>query len=233
MHYLKENEKYKAYHQAIMDNFIGGRNWLQLRYEVEARGYNYPTVDILDELEVKQTALEIGCGYGSMSIYLKRLGWRDVIASDIHPYCSVPSLTSNGITFRTIDVISDPLPPQMDLIIFTEVLEHLVQNPKIAMKRMYDSLSPGGTIVLSTPSNKANWGLGVFQAVNKITSYKEIAGLSVDKSINPLDTHYYIYNTQEVEELLLEAGFTISSLEIVKVFRRHMFAVATKESSDA
>ena len=60
--------------------------------------------------------------------------------------------------FRPCNLATQPIPYEDDyfhLIIFTEVLEHLVVPPSVVLKEVRRVLRPGGKLVLSVPNAAA------------------------------------------------------------------------------
>jgi SAM-dependent methyltransferase len=63
--------------------------------------------------------------------------------------------SSNGVELRTCDLDSDALPfPDdfLDVVIFTEVLEHVFRPPSEILSEVRRILKPGGTLILSVPN---------------------------------------------------------------------------------
>lgn len=98
-----------------------------------------------------KTVLEIGCSIGGVASLLSERGY-DVYASDISKYAvERAKKLSPKVKFYVFDVQkSIPIRKKFDLIISFEVVEHL-KNPEQAIENMYNSLSKGGTLVVSTP----------------------------------------------------------------------------------
>jgi len=117
---------------------------------------------------------------------------------------------------------TDVLPQQNDMVVMTEVLEHLQFEPIPTIKKIYDSLNNDGILILSTPDVKT-YGKSFYNK-RGIENYKDI--ISYQKE-NPswLDTHYYTYTIDEVKELLEQAGFKI---EYLKIKNKHIYCKAVK-----
>lgn len=97
-----------------------------------------------------------------------------------------------------------------DLILFSEILEHLM-NPLQAMRDCYRLLRPGGLCIVCTP--KASWHTGFFyQSPHHFTEYKpdrlrkmfEYAGFSVVKykTINIWDKRFALYGFRPLLRVL-------------------------------
>jgi 2-polyprenyl-3-methyl-5-hydroxy-6-metoxy-1,4-benzoquinol methylase len=124
--------------------------------------------------------LDIGSHYLHQSVLLSKLGY-DVTGIDIELFTSAGFVQhrarSCGIRNLTVNHLEagDFLPDQsgsFDLIVFTEILEHITFNPIRFWARVYQLLKPGGMVYLSTPNalRPAAWvrsllGLLSFQGV--------------------------------------------------------------------
>jgi 2-polyprenyl-3-methyl-5-hydroxy-6-metoxy-1,4-benzoquinol methylase len=104
--------------------------------------------------------LDIGSHYLHQSVLLSQLGY-DVTGMDIELFtgagfvqdrarrCGIRNITVNHLE------AGEFLPDQQgafDLIVFTEILEHITFNPIRFWARVYELLAPGGIVYLSTPN---------------------------------------------------------------------------------
>lgn len=98
-----------------------------------------------------KSVLEIGCSIGGVASLLAERGF-EVYASDISNYAvKRAKKLSPSVNFSVFDVQNKiPLKKKFNIIISFEVVEHL-SDPEKGIKNMYDSLVPGGTLVISTP----------------------------------------------------------------------------------
>jgi len=100
-------------------------------------------------------ALDAGCGTGLNSIILHELGY-DVTGADFSGFAvqnAAQEAEQAGIKipFKQLDIDNDPIPGPYDLILCCEVIEH-VRNPAAVIQKLYDALSPGGILILTTPN---------------------------------------------------------------------------------
>ena len=112
-----------------------------------------------------------------------------------------------GFKENTIGDLNDgvvALGKDYDIILFSEILEHLM-NPLQAMRDCYDILKHGGYCVVCTP--KASWHTGLFyQSPHHFTEYRadrlrklfEFAGFEVMKyqTINIWDRRFMFYGVR-------------------------------------
>lgn len=93
-----------------------------------------------------------------------------------------------------------------DVIVFGEILEHLVIDPLQVFGRLLESLKPGGTLVLTTPN-----------AVRLINVANMLVGSNIFDRYHPVNGIYGRHNreftAEEVDRLLRENGFDVVAVE--------------------
>lgn len=97
--------------------------------------------------------LDIGGVPGHIPTMLKYIGF-DIDVVDIRPERSKTLFDSMKIKYYTVDVERETLPfsdNTYDLVIFSEIIEHLRNTPFKALGEVYRVLKPGGICLLSTP----------------------------------------------------------------------------------
>lgn len=104
--------------------------------------------------------LDIGSHYLHQAALLSRLGY-EVSGIDIPLFAGAEFVRERaarfGVRNHAVDAIElgEFLPGQegrFDLIVFTEILEHITFNPVRFWRRVYELMSPGGMVYLSTPN---------------------------------------------------------------------------------
>jgi 2-polyprenyl-3-methyl-5-hydroxy-6-metoxy-1,4-benzoquinol methylase len=115
--------------------------------------------------------LDIGSHYLHQSVLLSKLGY-DVTGMDIELFtgagfvqdrarrCGIRNITVNHL--ESGDFLPDHA-GAFDLIVFTEILEHITFNPIRFWARVYELLAPAGMVYLSTPNalRPAAWARGL------------------------------------------------------------------------
>jgi SAM-dependent methyltransferase len=103
-------------------------------------------------------ALDVGCGTGRVTFGLAERGYK-VDAVDIEPRVvelaeRIGAARRAPCRFRVADFrdATEVIPEHYDLIVCSEVLEHVVDYKPIH-ENMYRSLKPGGRLVISVPCN--------------------------------------------------------------------------------
>jgi len=152
--------------------------------------------------------LDIGCAYGTLALYSKRLFKCEVYCIDFLETYINQELAKRHFFFKVNNIELDPFPweGQYDVIIFTEVLEHLNLHPVPTLKKINDLLALNGVLYLSTP-DASQWGRVTKYYANYKDMPAKINGLDV------VDDHIYHYNKHELLEIIDEAGFRIERLK--------------------
>jgi len=156
-------------------------------------------------------ALDVGSGRGHLSVALAKLGW-SVALVDVEEKLSAKDTKimcqKYQMNPKICDLSCDLIPFEdnlFDLIIFTEVIEHLPCNPVNVMKEILRVLKQGGHLILTTPNQN-----------NLFTKCKCISGESIYAAIElffmddmKYAIHWREYTMDELIYLLDRVGFNI------------------------
>ena len=166
---------------------------------------------------------DIGCGNGG---FLMRLAQEindpmvKYVGVDISkPFIdfanhAVKAKKLKNISFKLYDVESQSLPDTFDIVVSSEVLEHL-QNPDIFIKHVYSQLRPKGYFLLSTPNAKNAIKYPLFFLKNLVTKHNEKElrkSLTKDEETYKLaevEQHIKTFSHSELHSLLGSNGFSI------------------------
>jgi SAM-dependent methyltransferase len=161
----------------------------------------------------KQTVngiLDLGCGYGTLLSFAAGVYGTKGTCFDVVPYLQPEIQQKYNLQFVEGNIEKDAFPEGrlFDVVIMTEVLEHLNFQPVPTLKKVYDSLNEDGTFFLSTPDADAGWGRTTkyYPAVSEIPA--------VDPNAKWIDDHIWQYNREELEGVLHEAGFKIKKIDL-------------------
>ncbi|MCJ7627768.1 MAG: class I SAM-dependent methyltransferase [Longimicrobiales bacterium] len=148
------------------------RRWLHLARKSWVEGQ-------VRRAALRERALEVGPGSG---VYLPVLqeSFSRVSATDVEP----AHLADLRPRFPDVELILDDItssrlePASFDLILCSEVVEHIPDSPR-AIRGMFELLRPGGTLILSTPqrysplelASKVAFLPGIVELVRRV--YKE------------------------------------------------------------
>ncbi len=136
-----------------------------------------------------ERVLEIGAGIGTLTRYLA--GRELVLATDVNPrYLRILANTFERHTRVEVERLDladfDPAAlarHRLDTILCVNVLEH-IEDDRATLRRLWESLVPGGRLVLLVPAHAWLYG-------------------AIDRAIH----HYRRYGRAELTERLAEAGF--------------------------
>ena len=157
--------------------------------------------------------LDLGCGFGTLLAYATTIYGANGICFDIHDYFGAYGINSFNKKYNLIhfqgDIERGPLPGSkpFNVIIMTEVMEHLNFQPVPTFQKIYNSLAPGGSFFLSTPDADIGWG-------RNYEHYKKLSDLpNLDENAEWVDDHIWHYNTEELKMVLQKAGFEIKKFD--------------------
>lgn len=96
--------------------------------------------------------LEVGCGFGYLTYALAKAGY-DVRGIDISQVAVDQATKRYGPLFQCEDIydFAKRMGPSYDVVIFTEVIEH-IPDVRGFLKAAGDLLLPGGSLVMTTPN---------------------------------------------------------------------------------
>lgn len=170
--------------------------------------------------------LDIGCAYGTLLVFCKKLLTCDRLVGVNHP--SEPNnldeqvMTKFGIDCQLIDVEAPYVHAIKiyDIVIFTEILEHLNFYPVTTLEKIRECMREGARLYLSTPNVEA-WGrLSFFETWEDLPKEYDAK--------KALDTqHHYHYSEAELRDLLDKAGFNI--LRLVNTGRHFNITAEVKQ----
>ena len=151
--------------------------------------------------------LDVGCAYGTLLVYVRRLTGCETFGTDFtDAYASPALLAKHGVEFAVSNVELDPLPwpHEFDLILFTEVLEHLNFRAAPTLRKLAGRLAPGGLIYLTTP-DAAEWG----RTTKYYARYDELPEPREELRGRVVDDHVWQFDEAELMRVLEEAGLSV------------------------
>jgi 2-polyprenyl-3-methyl-5-hydroxy-6-metoxy-1,4-benzoquinol methylase len=159
----------------------------------------------LDLIDGGATVLDVGCATGYLSFELKEKDCK-VIGLEVDPEMAEEArLYCDKVILGNAENIELPYKEYFDVILYADVLEHL-RNPLEVLIRFKSYIKQKGYIVVSIP-NVANWFVRLSLLFGKFNySSKGCAILEPG--------HLRFFTLKTVKEMLEEAGFKITHLDI-------------------
>ena len=100
--------------------------------------------------------LEVGCGTGYVSWYLKELGY-DIECADIFQDALLFCKKRNaGNAYHQYNLLDQKFIEEFDGICAFDVIEH-INDDNAALKNIHDALKPGGIVFITVPANECLW----------------------------------------------------------------------------
>jgi 2-polyprenyl-3-methyl-5-hydroxy-6-metoxy-1,4-benzoquinol methylase len=105
------------------------------------------------DLNLGEGTRTLDIGGGIMAVLLQRLLGHDAYVGDVNERAAA-DVRELGLSFTKIDLFRDDnvAPEPFDLIVLTEVIEHIPQPPYLVFQRIARLLRPGGMLFLTTPN---------------------------------------------------------------------------------
>jgi 2-polyprenyl-3-methyl-5-hydroxy-6-metoxy-1,4-benzoquinol methylase len=145
--------------------------------------------------EKPASLLELGVGGGRFLYRMKKRGW-DVTGVDIDPSVTARLLKKYQINIYTGDVTDISFDKKFDVIAMNQTIEHLL-DPVAVLNKCYESLKPGGRIVITTP-NIESVGASLFKQYWR--------GWEPPR-------HLHLYSRISLEKLARHAKFEINRID--------------------
>lgn len=193
---IKKNPKIKHF---AWDSFIDHKN--RYKKDLQAVSDNLKSGKVLD----------LGASPFHLTYALSNLGY-DVTGLDFNPEPFNKFIKQNKLRITKCNIESEKLPfknKSFDLILFSEVFEHLRINPIFTLKEIYRVLKPKGRLILTTPN---------LYALHKILMF--ISGKSFNDAYHEFNQYYiygYVghvreYSTNEVKRFLEKNDFKVKKV---------------------
>lgn len=158
-----------------------------------------------------KTILDVGCGAGTVSLYLANKG-ASIVGIDISRK-AIDSCKKSARILKlkdktqficnTIEKIK--FRRKFDVIICSEIIEHIPKD-KAFLKRIHKLLKKNGLLILSTPSINA-------------PLYKVGLAQNFDKRVG----HIRRYSKEQISDLVKKSGFRIEEVKLTEGILRNFF----------
>jgi len=163
--------------------------------------YTHSRKDIISLVPLgTQKVLEIGCGTGGTAKELRKRGVQEIVGIEINEWAGEKAKTQfDRVIIGDVDAVSKDMPSAyFDLILYSDVLEHLVDPWKTlaSHKRL---IKTKGHILLSIP-NVRHWRVLYNLVIRGRWSYQDEGGI-LDRN------HLRFFTHHELLKMIYEAGY--------------------------
>lgn len=156
------------------------------------------------------TLLDIGSHLLHQAAVLSELGYR-VIGMDVAEFAGVDLIKKRALNFKIQNHVVDRFDcgdflngyeDQIDLVLFSEIQEHITFNPIRFWQRIYHLLKIGGEIYLTTPNSLTVWKMA--NAIKRLLLLRGY-GITVEEILDRVTYghHWKEYSAYELRYLFL------------------------------
>jgi len=156
--------------------------------------------------------LDIGCFVGTYLTVMKTLFPKaELYCIDLFDIHLTKGMTGRlKITKHVGDIqeIEIPFKKKFDVIILTEVIEHLHYNPVDTLIKLRKALKPSGRIYITTPDADSDWGI-------THEFYKKFSDIPFvnTRKVKKVDSHIWQYRFEELVAVILKAGLVPTRMD--------------------
>ena len=195
-------------------------NYFDETYKFQEKYYWMPVLGWISQLKNIGSILNIGSAYGTLLLYAGlNHDANSMTVIDPVEYMSPNLKNKYSITTyqRNIETENVSELGKFDLVIFTEVIEHLNFHPLPTLLKIKELMHEDSYLLLSTP-DADDWG--------RVTDYyptvDEMPYFSGQDQPR-IDAHIYQYTRDELEMLLKRAGFQVEKFSHSPgIYRQHL-----------
>jgi len=181
---------------------------------VEAFDMARPRLNVLAALVRRNGGVvaDISCGLGFLSVLLQRLGL-EVIATE-RDLSAGRFARAEGVDAVYYEIGRSPLPIEpgsLDVLVLSEVLEHVKRPPIAILRELAEGLKNGGVMLLTTP-NIAR--LAHIELLSAGENFLEPFPEEIEWNEDPTDhiEHVREYSVREVVEAVEDAGLEVEQV---------------------
>lgn len=182
--------------------------------------YWQPVIKWIADLPPINSLIDIGAAYGTLLIFTALNKDAKVLhAVDPVGYMSKSLLEKFGIVLHTMDFEREAFERDIkfDLVIFTEVIEHLNFQPDAALQKIRQLMHQDSHLIISTP-DAAEWG-----RTTRYYARQEDIPQFRGQTTPWVDDHIWQYTKEELEGIFARNGLKIEKFEYAPgVSKRHL-----------
>lgn len=152
------------------------------------------------------SVLNMGSHYLHVSLLFEFLGYK-VDSMDVSEFWQIDFIKSRAELFQVTPIIDDNfqtlesmkgIANKYDIILFTEILEHITFNPIIFWQKIYGIVKTDGLIYISTPNSMSL--SNIVKSITRIITFRGI-GIPVNEIFNNVTYghHWKEYSSSEIK----------------------------------
>lgn len=183
--------------------------WAASYLDSHERYYRY-LLDRIGDYE-PHTVLEVGAAPFQLTAILDAT--YDLVALDLEPDRFSAIIDEFDLAVEPCDIEREQFPldeDSVDLVLFTEVFEHLRIDPIHTLREIHRVLEPGGVLIMSTPNLYSLAGIYDFlRGAGLNDPYDEFEKLETVGHMG----HVRLYSNDEIERFLSKTGFVVTDVD--------------------
>ncbi len=196
------------------------RTYYETAYSKQEYFYWQPVLDWIIEMPSISSLIDIGAAYGTLMVFCA-LNKKTKILHAVDPvgYMSKSLVEKFGIVLHAMDFEREPFEYEgkFDLVIFTEVIEHLNFQPDTTLQKIRRLMHEDSRLIVSTP-DASEWG-----RTTKYYPRLEDIPRFEGQSTPWIDDHIWQYEKEELDEIFARNGFQIEKFAYAPgVSKRHL-----------
>jgi 2-polyprenyl-3-methyl-5-hydroxy-6-metoxy-1,4-benzoquinol methylase len=107
-------------------------------------------------LSPRSRILEVGCGTGYVSRYLKKLGYHVECSDQSSNALEFCKRRESGMKYHQYNLMEHHFTEEFDGICAFDVIEH-IEDDATVLKNLYTALKPGGLLFVTVPADRRLW----------------------------------------------------------------------------
>lgn len=205
--------------------FINNSNYTRIE-DIKRLKFIEENINVFENFPLK--ILDVGCGNGNISMHLGSKG-HEVLGIDISEKTINKANKNNNfknVSFKNIAVENIDYQSKFDVIICSEVLEHL-QEPSKVVKALKNLLSTNGIIIITVPNGYGPRELLITKPVqyitsnnilntnllNNIKSFFGFKGTTIQSDADDL-THIQFFTKKSLTHLIRQENLVIKKFKV-------------------
>lgn len=193
----------------VYDDVVLGRAFVEdADYYAASRKRFRASLGYVAALDLPPGARVIDIGGGILGVLAHRLLGAESHVFDVSR-AAEDDISALGLPFGVVDLFRGELPDtaEADLVVLTEVIEHIPKPPYVVLRQLAGLLKPGGQLFLTTPNGHR------FRNLVYMVLGREILGLYRYPEPGQALGHQHEYTLKQLRWQAAEAGLEVERAE--------------------